>query len=190
MERAVPDPERPRRINIVNYDASWPGVFRDLARELRRLFGNRALRIDHIGSTSVPELAAKPIIDIQVSVAESSNDEPWRSSLMAAGWEWDADNDERTKRFFAAPKPGPAGHLHVREAGSLTEQLALVFRDYLRSNRGAAARYEAFKRKLATRMWRDGDEYAEAKTEIVWPLLHEAYRWSMLSGWRPGPSDA
>jgi len=179
-----------RRIHIAPYDPSWPGAFRDIARDLRRLFGDRALRIDHIGSTSVHGLAAKPIIDIQASVATLSSDEPWRSALVAAGWEWNSENRERTKRFFVSTRRDPTAQLHVREVGSLTEQLALVFRDYLRENRGAAGRYEAFKRDLATRIWRDGNEYAEAKTEIVWPLLLEAYRWSMHTGWRAGPSDA
>jgi GrpB-like predicted nucleotidyltransferase (UPF0157 family) len=179
-----------RHIQIVPYDQGWPEAFGDIARELRRLFGDRALRIDHIGSTSVPGLAAKPVIDIQVSVAILSRDEPWCSALVAAGWEWDAENPERSKLFFGGPPSGPKAHLHVREVGSLTEQLALVFRDYLRSHGDAAGRYEAFKRKLAERTWRDGDAYAEAKTEIVWPLLNEAYRWSMSTGWRPGPSDA
>jgi GrpB-like predicted nucleotidyltransferase (UPF0157 family) len=190
MEVAGSDPKRTRRISIVTYDPGWPQVFQNFGRELRGLFGHRASRIDHIGSTSVPDLAAKPVIDIQVSVATVASDEPWRLALMKAGWEWHADNDERTKRFFVAPRPGPAGHVHVREAGSLTEQLALVFRDYLRTHREAAGRYESFKRHLATRMWRDGNEYADAKTEIVWPLLHEAYLWSMRTGWRPGPTDA
>ncbi|HEV3193211.1 MAG TPA: GrpB family protein [Polyangiaceae bacterium] len=183
------DSRRTRRITIVAHDPRWASVFRNIAHELRRIFGAQASRIDHIGSTSVPELAAKPVIDIQASVPPWSSDPPWHLALVAAGWKWDAENDERTKRFYVAPPSGPLANLHVREAGSLTEQLALVFRDYLRTNRDAAGRYEAFKQKLAARMWRDGDEYADAKTEIVWPLLHEAYIWSMRSGWHPGPSD-
>jgi GrpB-like predicted nucleotidyltransferase (UPF0157 family) len=184
-----PDPTRTRRITIVEYDPIWPDGFGGIARELRRLFADRASRIDHIGSTSVPGLAAKPIIDIQVSVVTLSSDEPWRAALVEAGWRWDAENPERTKRFFVW-ESGLRSNLHVREAGSLTEQLALVFRDYLRESASAARRYESFKRDLSTRLWRDGNEYAEAKTEIIWPLLHEAYLWSMRSGWRPGTSDA
>jgi GrpB-like predicted nucleotidyltransferase (UPF0157 family) len=178
-----------RRITLVDYDPTWPENFHDIARELRHVFGDGASRMDHIGSTSVPGLAAKPVIDIQVSVATLSDDEPWRSVLVAAGWEWDASNIDRTKRFFVL-KSVPAAQVHVREAGSLTEQLALVFRDYLREHRDAALRYEAFKKTLAMRMWQDGNEYADAKTEIVWPLTLEATRWAMLSGWRPGPTDA
>jgi GrpB-like predicted nucleotidyltransferase (UPF0157 family) len=186
----MPDPAPTRSITIVAHDRRWADVFQTRANELRKLFGERAVRIDHIGSTSVPGLSAKPVIDIQASVATLSNDAPWRLALVAAGWEWDAENLERTKRFFVAPRSDPPAQLHVREAGSLTEQLSLVFRDYLRTHADAAARYQAFKLEHAARTWRDGDEYADAKTEIVWPLLLEAYRWSMASGWRPGPSDA
>jgi GrpB-like predicted nucleotidyltransferase (UPF0157 family) len=187
----IPD-ELPRahRVAIVSYDPTWPTQFENTARELREVLGDRALRIDHIGSTSVPGLAAKPVIDVQVSVATLAHADSWTADLMLAGFRWDEDNEDLTKRFFHGPEMGPSLHVHVRELGSLGEQLSLVFRDYLRSHRSAAQRYEAFKRDLSTRLWRDGDEYAEAKTDIVWPLLNEAFRWSAASGWRPRPSDA
>jgi GrpB-like predicted nucleotidyltransferase (UPF0157 family) len=180
-------PARTRRIVIADYDPSWPATFAGLARDIRAVLGEHALRIDHIGSTSIPGLAAKPVIDIQVSVRRIANDEPWMSALIAAGWRWDAHNSDQTKRMFGGPPGAPALHLHVREVGSLTQQQALVFRDYLRAQPDAAKRYEAFKRKLSERLWIDGNEYADAKTEIVWPLLHEATLWSMRTGWRAEP---
>ena len=78
----------------------------------------------------------------------------------------------------------------LRWAGSFSEQCQLLFRDYLRVHPDRCHSYAARKRELAMRPWRDGNEYAEAKTDIVWALTYEAYRWEQHTGYRPGPSDA
>ncbi len=87
-----------RVIRIVDHDPAWAARFADIGAALRRALGGMALRIDHIGSTSVPGLAAKPIIDIQVSVERLEPVAPFRDRLVALGWVYRAENPERTKR--------------------------------------------------------------------------------------------
>lgn len=119
-------------IEIVEYRDAWPTLFAELGCRLRRGLGEVALRIDHIGSTAVPGLRAKPVLDIQVSVAAF---EPagFRAPLEAAGFAFRADNPDLTKRYFRETS-GPRTHVHVRRAGSFAEQFCLMLRDYLRES--------------------------------------------------------
>jgi GrpB-like predicted nucleotidyltransferase (UPF0157 family) len=93
-----------------------------------------ALRIDHIGSTAVPGLAAKPIVDIQISVPAFEPLDAFRVPLVQLGYVFRADNQERTKRYFREPPGDRRTHIHVRRAGSFSEQLALLFRDFMRTH--------------------------------------------------------
>src|SRR5687768_10521599 len=119
-------------VEIVPYDPEWPLRFRHLASELRAALGDAALRIDHIGSTAVPGLAAKPIIDVQISVAELEPMTGYRARLEELGYRWRSDNPDLGKRYFREREGQPRTHVHVRPAGSFAEQFALLFRDYLR----------------------------------------------------------
>jgi GrpB-like predicted nucleotidyltransferase (UPF0157 family) len=134
---------------VAAHDPAWPVRFAELGRELRAGLGAVALRIDHIGSTSVPGLAAKPIIDIQVSVADFEPLAAYRLPLEQLGYVYRAGNPERTKRYFREPPGRPRTHVHVRRLGSFSEQWALLFRDYLRAHPEVAAEYDAVKRRLA-----------------------------------------
>jgi GrpB-like predicted nucleotidyltransferase (UPF0157 family) len=97
-------------------------------------------------------LAAKPVIDIQVSVEQLEPAAPFREPLQEFGFTYRADNNDRTKRYFREPPGHPRTHIHVRKAGSFSEQFPLLFRDFLRVHReAAAAGYEAVKRRLAAR---------------------------------------
>jgi GrpB-like predicted nucleotidyltransferase (UPF0157 family) len=192
-----PAPSRPRsegpqppRIEVVAYDPAWPERFAELGRELRGALGGIALRIDHIGSTSVPGLAAKPIIDIQVSVASFEPLDAFREPLEGLGYVHRADNPERTKRYFREPPGRRRTHVHVRRAGSFAEQWALLFRDYLRAHREVAGEYEAVKRRLAIRFGEDRHGYTDAKLPFMWEVIRRADEWAQAQGWLPGPSDA
>ena len=113
------------------------------AARLRAALGGAALRIDHIGSTAVPGLAAKPVLDVQISVAAFEPLAAFRAPLEGLGYVYRAANPERTKRYFREPPGGRRTHLHVRLRGHWSEQFALLFRDYLRAHPAAAARYAA-----------------------------------------------
>ena len=184
--RAPGQPE----IWIADYDPGWPLRFAELGGRLRQGLGPAAMRIDHIGSTSVPGLAAKPVIDIQISVARLEPVRPFRDPLQRLGFVYRADNTERTKRYFREPPGGRGCGCADGRAGSFAEQVPLLFRDFLRTHRQAAEEYAAVKRRLAVRYARARHAYTDAKGEIVWDLIRRADEWAQLTGWEPGPSDA
>ena len=183
-------------IVVADADPRWAEQFRVIGGVLREGIGDRALRIDHIGSTSVPGLAAKPVIDVQISVATFEPFDALRAGVEAAGFSWRPDNPDRNKRFFSGEHRDeiggvrPRSNVHVRWAGSFSEQCQLLFRDYLRGHPDACDRYAARKRELVRQPWDDVNDYAAAKTDVVWAITYEAYQWEQATGYRPGPSDA
>jgi GrpB-like predicted nucleotidyltransferase (UPF0157 family) len=177
-------------IRVVAYDPQWPTVFVEQAGPLRAALGAVALRIDHIGSTAVPGLAAKPIIDIQISVAAFEPLEAFRCPLERLDYVFRADNQERTKRYFREPPGSRRTHVHVRRAGSFSEQLALLFRDFMRADRDWAQRYAELKLALAERHASDRHCYTEEKRPLTWEALARADEWAQRTGWLAGPSDA
>ena len=180
----------PEPVEIVADDPAWPRRFAELGRALRGALGDVALRIDHVGSTAVPGLAAKPVVDVQISVVSLDPIEPFKVPLERLGLVYRATNTERTKRYFREPPGQPRTHVHVRRAGSFSEQFALLFRDYLREHPAAAAGYAAAKRDLAARHRHDRAAYTDAKGPVVWELIRRADEWAQRIGWQPGSSDA
>ncbi len=176
-------------IIIVDYRDEWPEQFRALGGRLRGALGSLVLRIDHIGSTSVPGLAAKPVIDVQVSVLSFEPITKLQNALASVGFVWRADNPDLTKRYFREVPGQPRTHIHVRRAGSWSEQLALLFRDYLRAHHAVAADYAQLKRQLAAQFRDDRSAYTAAKSPFIWQVLRQADEWAQLSGWVPAPSD-
>jgi GrpB-like predicted nucleotidyltransferase (UPF0157 family) len=175
---------------VVPYIDGWPALFARTARALRVALGDVPSRIDHIGSTAVPGLAAKPVIDIQISVPALEPVSRYRGALESLGYVFREDNEERTKRYFRERPGQPRTHVHVRRAGSWSEQFALLFRDYLRVHPDDARRYATFKIRLAEKYGEDRDGYTEAKGPFLWEIMKKADRWSKAVGWEPGASDA
>jgi GrpB-like predicted nucleotidyltransferase (UPF0157 family) len=184
------------RVAITSYRESWPAEFAQLAGGLRADFGDRALRIDHIGSTAVPGLPAKDVIDIQVTVARLAEVPATLSGLQARPIVDDhpppgfaGDPAELAKRFFRARVPR-AVNVHVREAGRLNQRYPLLFRDYLRATPAAAEAYAAVKRVLAAHFADDVDTYSDVKDPVVDVVMAGAEAWACAAGWQPGPADA
>ena len=184
------------KVAITPYRESWPAEFTQLAARLRAALGDRAVRIDHIGSTAVPGLPAKDIIDVQVTVAALADAPAAIPGLEArpivddhAPPGFAGDPAELAKRFFRARPPGRTANVHVREAGRLNQRYALLFRDYLRATPAAAAAYAAVKHTLAAHV-DDGDLYADLKDPVVDVVMAGAEAWAAATGWQPGPSDA
>jgi GrpB-like predicted nucleotidyltransferase (UPF0157 family) len=176
-------------IFVVPYDHRWPERFRQLSGRLRAALGPAALRIDHIGSTAVPHLSAKPVIDLQISVAALEPVEGYRHRIEALGFIWRAGNTDRMKRYFREVPGARRTHIHVRRAGSWSEQFALLFRDYLRQNPAEAERYAALKIALATQYPDDWHAYTSAKEPFIWETIRRADAWAHNLGWEPGPAD-
>ena len=178
------------RVTIVPYDPRWPHLFAEQGTAMRQALGSVALRIDHIGSTSVPELDAKPIIDLQVSVADLRDLDAYRVPLEGLCFVFRSDNPELTKRYFREAPGARRTHIHVRQAGSWSEQFALLFRDYLRTHGDDARWYAAIKYELAEQYREDRHGYTEAKAPYLWEIMKKADRWNWQTGRVPGPSDA
>jgi GrpB-like predicted nucleotidyltransferase (UPF0157 family) len=180
----------PEPIVVVPYDPEWPKLFARLGADLRGALGDVALRIDHIGSTSILGLDAKPVIDVQISVASFEPLDAFRLPLEGLGFGFRADNPDLNKRYFREPPGTRRTHIHVRRAGSWPEQLALLFRDYLRAHDEDARRYAELKYRLAVQYRDDRLGYTESKSPFIWETIPKAHRWSQRTGWQPGPSDA
>ena len=175
---------------IAEYDPKWKELFLEIGRRLREALGDAAIRIDHVGSTSIPGMPAKPIIDIQISVADLEPVVAYREKIESLGFVLRPDNPDRTKRYFRERPGERRTHIHVRRHGSFAEQLTLLFRDYLRCHPDDGKRYADEKRRLMQLYKDDRAKYAEGKGSIVWDILQRAHVWSQETGWMPGESDA
>ena len=161
------------RINIVDYDNDWPRKFAVHAQVISAALSGIALSIEHIGSTSVPQLAAKPIIDILVVVQDSTNESVYLPQLEAAGYVLRVREPEwHEHRMFRTPEKDV--HVHIYSAGCPEIQRNLIFRDRLRRNVEDRRRYEETKRKLATEEWADMNDYAAAKTQVIEDIIGAA----------------
>jgi len=166
------------KVVIAEYDPAWPRRFEREAARIGTALGASALTIDHIGSTSVPGLAAKPIIDIAMAVADSSDEDAYVPAVERAGYELrirEADwHEHRVFRARTALGHGRDVNLHVYSAGCVLLERYRVFRDRLRANDDDRARYERTKRELAARDWKYVQNYADAKTAVVDEIVRAA----------------
>lgn len=162
-----------RSIEIVDYDPRWPDQFLRHARTIAEALGPAALRIEHIGSTSVPALAAKPIIDILVVVADSADENSYLPALEKSGYELRVREPEFHEHRMLRT-PAKEVHVHVFSPRSPEIERYLVFRDRLRQNAHDRQSYEAVKRELAARSWPDMNAYADAKTGTVEQIIAAA----------------
>ena len=164
-----------RKIIIHDYDERWPGIFDKHAAIIRKALGDAVLRIEHIGSTSVPGLAAKPIVDILLVVADPGNEASYIPALVDAGYELRVREPEFDEhRMVRTPERDV--HIHIFPPQSSEIERYLVFRNQLRSNPTDKIRYEQLKRMLSEREWEDTNDYADAKSEIVEAIIAKGFR--------------
>lgn len=191
-------------IEIIPYQLRWRDEFLEIGGRIRAALGDLALRVDHIGSTSVPNLAAKDIIDIQVTLPDFEQLENVKTKLETAGFEfrvfgiydhvpagWDTTEQEWEKAFFRE-KEGRRVNLHVRAQGRANQRYALLFRDFLRANPKAAAGYAAVKVQLARYFGHLDDitPYVDIKDPVVDIIIAQAEEWAERTGWEPEKIDS
>jgi GrpB-like predicted nucleotidyltransferase (UPF0157 family) len=193
-----------RLIEIIPYQERWPREFEEIGARLRSALGVLALRIDHVGSTSVPGLGAKDVIDIQVTVASLSPHESLVAAFdRAGGYRWregvqedhqplgsDAPPQEWKKLYFREPEGQRRIHIHVRVAGAANQRYALLFRDFLRHSPLFAANYEAVKQALARLHPHDIDAYLSVKEPAFGLIMLAAEEWAKTTAWRQQEPDA
>jgi GrpB-like predicted nucleotidyltransferase (UPF0157 family) len=158
--------------DLVPYDPNWPVMFEEEAQRLRRALGHVAVRIDHHGSTAVPGLSAKPVIDIQLSVANLQPLDAYGRQLETLGYTHLVHPDDAFCPFFYRPAGWPhTHHVHVVQAGGHEERRTLAFRDYLRNHDDVARDYERLKDRLMTELQptdaASREAYAAAKADFV-----------------------
>lgn len=161
------------RIPLVEYDPNWPGLFEREAGRIRRVLGDRALRTEHVGSTSVPGLVAKPIVDLLLEVADSADEGAYVPAMEAAGYVLRIREAAWYEhRLFKGPDTEI--NLHVFSAGCPEIDRMLMFRDRLRSHAVDRELYARAKLDLARREWKYVQHYADAKTVFVEQIIARA----------------
>jgi GrpB-like predicted nucleotidyltransferase (UPF0157 family) len=197
----MPDAEAPQqpmtKIEIIDYKPSWPSEFQAIALELRAALGSAALRIDHIGSTCVPQLAAKDVIDIQISVPNIGQCDDLVSRLTDMDFAFlpqitndnlvgvDNSSPELRKLFLRQPEGRRRAHVHIREEGRLNQVYALLFRDFLRSNSLVRKAYDVVKRELAHHFPDNPEAYYAIKDPYMDTVYRAALIWKDSTGWKP-----
>jgi GrpB-like predicted nucleotidyltransferase (UPF0157 family) len=160
-------------IEICEYDPKWPRLYEREAARVRRVLGDRVVRLEHAGSTSVPTLPAKPIVDMVMEVPDSADEQSYVPDLEAAGYVLRIREPEWFEhRVFKGPDTNI--NLHVFTAGCEETGRMVLFRDWLRANDADRERYAAAKRELAARDWKYVQQYADAKTAIVTEIMARA----------------
>lgn len=184
-------------VAVIAHRPHWAGEFTQLGRRIRELVGAAALRIDHIGSTAVPGLAAKDVIDIQITVADLDGAGPLTSRLATAGFRLKdaiqcdqfhglaATDPHLRKLYFREPLGERRTHIHIRELGRFNQRYALLFRDYLRAAPSIADEYALFKQRAAQLFPDSIDGYLDLKEPVFHILYASASLWAEKVAWRP-----
>jgi GrpB-like predicted nucleotidyltransferase (UPF0157 family) len=198
----MPAEQMTNLVTIIPYDHRWPADFATIGADLRGALGALALRIDHIGSTSVPGLAAKDRIDVQLTVSDFDRFDLVQAALEQLGYTsvpgnmndhqppgWAGPDVQWEKRFFRPPAGQRPTNLHVRGADRANQRYPLLFRDDLRAHPRSAAAYAELKRRLADNL-RDLDSYPDVKDPACDLIIAAAEDWAAATAWQLGPSDA
>jgi GrpB-like predicted nucleotidyltransferase (UPF0157 family) len=162
-----------RDVVIADYDPRWPATFQRHAATISGALADKALSIEHIGSTSVLQLAAKPIVDLLVVVEDSGDEAAYLPALLRAGYVLRVrEPDWHRHRMVRTPELDV--HVHILSAGCPEIARYLIFRDRLRTHASDRLLYESVKRRLAAQSWPDMNAYARAKTEVVEQIIARA----------------
>lgn len=184
-----------RPVVITPWQPRWAAEYADIAARLQTAAGADALRIDHVGSTSVEGLGAKDVIDIQITVADLTNCDAMIARLQGAGFTRGGaiERDEppssasgdphRIKRYMREPAGERRTHVHIRQQGYANQRMALLFRDYLRASPQQRAHYDTVKRRAALLFPNNIDGYMWLKDAPIRMLLEAAEAWASATGW-------
>ncbi|HSF58768.1 MAG TPA: GrpB family protein [Candidatus Binatia bacterium] len=189
--------KKSRPVVVTSYQPHWVDDFTQIARRIRDLVGHDAIRIDHIGSTAVPGLGAKDVIDIQITVYDLDKADGLTNPLRDAGFrqgsafQYDVfhkkseTDPELRKLFMREPEGKRRTHIHIRELGRFNQRYALLFRDYLRSSEDVRAEYELLKRRAAQLFPESIDGYLLLKDPVEHILYEAASLWAEKVRWSP-----
>jgi GrpB-like predicted nucleotidyltransferase (UPF0157 family) len=189
--------KKSRPVIICDYQPRWVDEFREIGLLIRSLVGSSAVRIDHIGSTAVPGLAAKDVIDLQVTVADLNTVQRVTLPLQEAGFRqgteavydefrtMSASDAELRKIYMREPEGWRRTHIHIRELGRFNQRYALLFRDYLRASEQVRREYEQVKRRAAQLFPESIDGYLYLKDPVFHIIYEAACLWAKTVDWFP-----
>lgn len=160
-------------VTLAEYDPGWPGLYEREAARIRSVLGERVVRLEHVGSTSVPGLCAKPIIDILLVVPDSADESAYLPALEAAGYRL-VIREPQWQQHRACKGPDTNVNLHIYSPGAEEIDRYLRFRERLRTNENDRDLYARTKRELAARTWKYIQHYADAKNDVVDEILARA----------------
>jgi GrpB-like predicted nucleotidyltransferase (UPF0157 family) len=170
-------------IVVVDYDPTWPALFAALRAPVAAALQEIAVAIEHVGSTAVPGLAAKPIIDLDVALRAEANLPEAIERLARLGYAYEGDLGIPGRAAFAWPPQVPRHHLYVCALDSAVYRRHLLFRDYLRAHQDTTTAYAALKRQLAEQYRGQRDAYTEAKGPFVRAAMARAEEWARMTAW-------
>ena len=186
-----------RPVIMSPYDERWPTEFIEFARRIRGIVGSAAIRIDHIGSTAVPGLAAKDVIDVQVTIADLDRGNEVTDPLRSAGFRQGTEviydefrtmsptDPELRKLYMREPEGYRRVHIHIRELGRFNQRYPLLFRDYLRASEAVRVEYEIVKRRAAELFPDSIDGYLYLKDPVFHIIYEAAWLWARSVEWAP-----
>ncbi len=166
-----------RKVEVTAYNAIWPSLFEIESQQLQAIFKGEIVQIHHIGSTAVPGLSAKPIIDIMPVVKAIDRIDCFHSEMINIGYEPKGENGLPGRRYFQKGGDKRTHHIHVYEEGNPDIERHLAFRDYLRKHPEAADKYSSLKIELAKKNPFDIEAYIKGKSELVQEIEKKAINW-------------
>lgn len=167
-----------RKVEVSSYDENWPQAYQSEAEKIRTIFVPIIVDIYHIGSTSVPGLSAKPVIDILVEVSSIEKVDEFNQDMILLGYEARGENGIPQRRYFQKGGNERTHHVHIFEKGNPEIARHVTFRNYLRNYPQEATRYGALKEELAKRFPYDIEKYISGKDSLVKELDEKAKQWS------------
>ncbi len=171
-------------IVVVDDDPTWPALFAAVRAPVAATLSDLAVAIGHVGSTAVPGLAVKPIIDLDVAIRSAADLPEAIARLAPLGYTYEGDKGIPGRAAFAWPPQAARHHLYVCTPGAAAYREHLLFRDYLRAHPDAVAAYATLKRQLAARYRGQRAAYTEAKGPFVRAAMGRAEEWARATGWQ------
>ena len=169
---------------VVDYDPAWPALFAALRAPIATVLGDLAVTIEHVGSTAVPGLAAKPTIDLDAAIPSASALDTVIERLALLGYVYKGDQGIPGRAAFDWPPHSPRRHLYVCAQDSAEYRRHLLFRDYLRAHPDSVVAYTTLKRQLAAQYRTQREAYTDAKGPFIGDVLARAEEWARATGWK------
>ncbi|WP_173916877.1 GrpB family protein [Halobacillus sp. Marseille-Q1614] len=171
-----------RKVEVVPYSMDWPILFKEEAAKIEKILGKEIADIHHIGSTSIPSIYAKPVIDIMVEVYEINKVDRYNEGMEQIGYEVKGEHGISGRRFFMKGGDERTHHIHIFEKGSPNVDRHLAFRDYMIAYPEEASAYSRLKRSLAEKHPWDMDSYINGKDDYIIETEQKALEWKKSKG--------